>query len=136
MSPRRIVDRRQAFEHLLICRRTDHGAIGIAIGQRRAAPIVDHRPDGRAVKLLQRAELPRAGALAIERRRVDDEHILEQSAQPGFPARGAVRLLKERFDRRDARGRIARNCRDDWIAARWSIEAADRDVGRDPRQTA
>jgi hypothetical protein len=38
---RRIVDRRQAFEHLLIGWRTDRRAVGRGKRLRRAAPIVD-----------------------------------------------------------------------------------------------
>ena len=60
---RRIVDRWQAFEHLLIGGRVDDRAVGAGVRLRRAAPIVDHALDGRAVELLQRAELTRAGAL-------------------------------------------------------------------------
>jgi len=52
------------------------------------------------------AELTRAGALTIERRRVDDEHVFKERAQPGFPARDAVGLVQEFFACRDARRHV------------------------------
>jgi predicted Rdx family selenoprotein len=46
---------------------------------------------------LQREKLARTGALAIQRCRVDHEHVFEQRAQPGFPA-GDVLDRRIRFD--------------------------------------
>ncbi len=91
----RVVDGRQALEHLLVGRRVDRAAVGRSVGLRRPPPIVDDALDGGAVELMQRAELPGAGAPAIQRRRVDDEHVLEQRTQPGLPARDAVGLVPE-----------------------------------------
>jgi hypothetical protein len=48
---RRIVDRGQAFEHLLIGRRIDRRAVGCGKRLRRAPPIVDQPLDGGAVEL-------------------------------------------------------------------------------------
>jgi hypothetical protein len=48
---RRVIDRGQAFEHLLIGRRIDRRAVGRGERLRRAAPIVDDALDGRAVEL-------------------------------------------------------------------------------------
>src|ERR1700683_5156048 len=105
-----VVDRRQTFEHLLIGRRINHGPVGRRIWWRRAAPIVDHALDGGAVDLLQRAELAVTGALAIERRRIDDEHVFEQRAQPRLPARNAIGPLEEALDRSDARANVGVDC--------------------------
>jgi hypothetical protein len=62
---RRIVDRRQAFEHLLTGRRIDDRSVGTAVGLRRPSPIIDHALDGGAVELLQGHELARAGILTL-----------------------------------------------------------------------
>ncbi len=65
---RRVVDGRQALEHLLIRGRKNRRAVVRGVRQRRAAPIVDHALYRGAVELLQRAELARARALAIRYR--------------------------------------------------------------------
>jgi len=80
--------------------------VGVVIRLRRAAPIVDHPLDGGAVELLQREQRPLARALAIKRRRVDDEHVFKQRAQPGLPARHAVGFLEKILDTRDARADV------------------------------
>jgi hypothetical protein len=59
----RVVDRRQAFEHLPVGRRIKRGAVRRGVGLWRAAPIVDDALDGGAVELVQGAELPGAGGL-------------------------------------------------------------------------
>ena len=91
---RGVIDRRIAFQNLLIGDGMDERAI-VVKGLRRAAPVVDHPLDRRAVERMQRDERTIAGALAPKRRRVDDEQVFEQHAQPDREAMLAVGPLEK-----------------------------------------
>ncbi len=96
---RRIVDRWQAFENLLIGDRINFYAI-LYERPRRAAPGVQDRFYGRAVQRMQRDQGAGAVALAPQGRRVDDEQILENHPHPGGKIMGAVRAGQEFCDPR------------------------------------
>ena len=71
---------------------------------RRAAPVVDDPLDRRAVERMQRDERTIARALAPKRRRVDDEQVFEQHAQPDREAMLSIGPLEKPRELVYARG--------------------------------
>ena len=91
---RGVIDSGIAFQDLLIGDGMDQRAI-VLKRLRRAAPVVDDALDRRAVERMQRDQFAAARALAPKRRRVDDEQVFEQHAQPDREAMLAIGPLEK-----------------------------------------
>ena len=91
------IGRRHAVQHLLIGR---VGRLG------RAPVLADQRLDRRAVDHVERIERSGAVVARIDRRRVDDQQVLEQHAQPVAERAAPVGPGEERERRVDAGGGV------------------------------